>query len=63
MQYSIASWRGSVEYLNAFEFALKKLIEFKPEFILISAGFDGHAADPLAQLKLCTEDYYDNEEY
>ena len=41
------------------KFALKKLKEFKPEFILISAGFDGHIADPLAQLKLSTEDYYE----
>ena len=49
---------NSDEYLNAFEFALKRLKEFKPEFILISAGFDGHEADPLAQLKLQTEDYY-----
>ena len=37
----------------------KKLKEFKPEFVLISAGFDGHIADPLAQLKLGTEDYYE----
>ena len=37
---------------------MKKLKEFKPEFILISAGFDGHEADPLAQMKLKTEDFY-----
>ena len=49
---------NSEEYLNAFEFALKKLKEFKPEFVLISAGFDGHRADPLAQFKLETEDFY-----
>ena len=49
---------SSEEYLNAFEHALKKLKEFKPEFILISAGFDAHEADPLAQFKLKTEDYY-----
>ncbi len=49
---------NSEEYLNAFEFVLKKLKEFKPEFVLISAGFDGHQADPLAQLKLQTEDFY-----
>ncbi len=48
----------SDEYLNAFEFALKKLKEFNPEFVLISAGFDGHEADPLAQFKLQTEDFY-----
>ena len=50
---------SSEEYLNAFEFALKKLKEFKPEFVLISAGFDGHIADPLAQFKLYTDDYYE----
>ena len=49
---------NSEEYLNAFELVLKKLVEFKPEFILISAGFDGHEADPLAQMKLQTEDFY-----
>ena len=48
----------SEEYLNAFEYALKKLEDFRPEFILISAGFDAHEADPLAQFKLKTEDYY-----
>ena len=49
---------NSEEYLNAFEFALKKLRDFRPEFILISAGFDGHNDDPLAQFKLETDDYY-----
>ena len=49
---------NSEEYLNAFEFALNRLKKFKPEFILISAGFDGHILDPLAQLKLETEDFY-----
>ena len=49
---------SSEEYLNAFERVLKKLEEFKPEFILISAGFDAHRNDPLAQLNLTTEDYY-----
>tara|TARA_A100001234_G_scaffold197013_1_gene186866 strand:+ start:1159 stop:2088 length:930 start_codon:yes stop_codon:yes gene_type:complete len=50
---------NSEEYLNAFEFALKRLKEFQPDFVLISAGFDGHIADPLAQLKLHTNDYYE----
>ena len=49
---------SSEEYLNAFERVLKKLEEFKPEFILISAGFDAHKNDPLAQFNLNTEDYY-----
>ena len=49
---------NSWEYFDAFEHALKKLNEFQPEFILISAGFDAHKDDPLAQIKLETEDFY-----
>lgn len=33
------------------------LTEFDPEFLLISAGFDAHEADPLAELRLNEEDY------
>ena len=46
------------EYLNAYENVLKKIQEFKPEFLLFSAGFDAHDNDPLAQLKLNSEDFY-----
>ena len=48
----------SEEYLNAYEFVLKKIQEFKPEFILLSAGFDAHKDDPLAQLQLESKDFY-----
>jgi acetoin utilization deacetylase AcuC-like enzyme len=48
----------ATEYLNAYELVLKKLKEFKPEFLLFSAGFDAHIDDPLAQLKLRSEDFY-----
>ena len=46
------------EYLNAYELVLKKLKEFKPEFVLFSAGFDAHIDDPLAQLRLNSKDFY-----
>ena len=46
------------EYLNAYEKVLDKLKEFKPEFLLFSAGFDAHKNDPLAQLRLSSEDFY-----
>ena len=49
----------SEEYLNAYEFVLKKLKEFKPEFILFSAGFDAHENDPLAQFQLKSKDFYE----
>ncbi|WP_209427691.1 histone deacetylase family protein [Pararhodobacter sp. SW119] len=37
--------------------ATPRLEAFKPELILISAGFDAHRADPLAQLDLDVEDF------
>jgi acetoin utilization deacetylase AcuC-like enzyme len=46
------------QFLNAYENVLKKLKEFRPEFLLFSAGFDAHIDDPLAQLRLSSEDFY-----
>ncbi len=37
---------------------LPALRAFRPELLLISAGFDGHKGDPLAGLNFETEDYY-----
>ena len=31
---------------------------FRPDWILVSAGYDAHADDPLAELKLASIDYY-----
>jgi acetoin utilization deacetylase AcuC-like enzyme len=36
---------------------LHALQDFRPQLVLVSAGFDGHRLDPLAQLNLETEDY------
>ena len=49
----------SEEYLNAYECVLKRIEEFKPEFILLSAGFDAHKDDPLAQFQLESKDFYE----
>jgi len=49
----------SEEYLSAYEYVLKKISEFKPEFILLSAGFDAHKNDPLAQFQLESKDFYE----
>jgi len=49
----------SEEYLSAYEYVLKKIAEFKPEFILLSAGFDAHKNDPLAQFQLESKDFYE----
>lgn len=45
-----------VDYEKAFtQQILPRLDEFKPEFILISAGFDAHYADPLANIHLSAD--------
>lgn len=49
---------GSAAMRAAYEqHILPALDTYAPEFILISAGFDAHAADPLAALNWQTEDY------
>jgi len=50
---------NSEEYLNAYNYVIKKLIEFKPQFVMFSAGFDAHKDDPLAQLHLNSQDFYE----
>jgi acetoin utilization deacetylase AcuC-like enzyme len=51
----MASGAGDREYLAAFHNRIiPALDEFKPEFILISAGFDAHADDPLSGMLLTT---------
>ena len=44
---------GDSAYRTAFESQLTPAVEsFKPQFILVSSGFDAHADDPLASLAL-----------
>ncbi|MFP4209074.1 MAG: histone deacetylase family protein [Wenzhouxiangella sp.] len=40
------------------EHLLPALDRFKPQLVLVSAGFDGHWRDPLAQLQLKDQDYF-----
>lgn len=54
----LSAGSGSREFREAWDaIILPALDEFKPEFLLISAGFDAHDADPLASLGLNEEDY------
>jgi len=49
---------GSREFRAAFEqVALPALREFRPQLLLISAGFDAHRLDPLADINLDADDY------
>jgi len=54
----LAPGTGSVEFRAAWsETIIPALAAFKPELLIISAGFDAHAADPLAQLRLREADF------
>jgi acetoin utilization deacetylase AcuC-like enzyme len=44
-------------YLAVFDRGLEAVEKFRPEFILISCGFDAHRRDPLADLLLESETY------
>ena len=49
---------GSAQFREAFENTiLPRLREFAPELLIISAGFDAHYRDPLANLALDAADY------
>jgi acetoin utilization deacetylase AcuC-like enzyme len=49
---------GDREYLTLFEEILvAKMALFKPELIVLSAGFDAHERDPLAQMEITTEGF------
>ena len=43
-----AAWRDRL---------LPALDDFRPQLVIVSAGFDGHWRDPLAQLQLQADDY------
>ncbi len=46
------------DVLRAFDSLLVPAVEsFRPEIVLVSAGFDGHVDDPLARFELTDEDY------
>ncbi|GFZ92917.1 histone deacetylase family protein [Dyella caseinilytica] len=49
---------GSYEFREWWDGALlPRLHAFKPQLVLVSAGFDAHRNDPLADIRLQTEDY------
>jgi acetoin utilization deacetylase AcuC-like enzyme len=49
---------GSAQFRHAWgAIILPQLDRFAPELVMVSAGFDAHKAEPLAQLSLETEDF------
>jgi len=54
-----AATAGSVYRRAVEEIVVPRLERFAPTWILISAGFDGHRADPITDLGLSSGDYAD----
>jgi acetoin utilization deacetylase AcuC-like enzyme len=49
----LAAGSGDEEYLRAFdEIVEPRVREFEPELVLVSAGFDAHSEDPLADMRV-----------
>lgn len=60
MNVPMAAGEGDDAYHEVFEKALIPAADaFKPDFILVSAGFDAHKDDPLASMRLTEEGYAD----
>ena len=55
---SLPAGSGNAEYVAAFEQVIVPAVQrFQPELILVSAGFDAHLADPLADMAVTEEGY------
>jgi len=49
---------GDEEYLHAFDHAVEPAVaRFEPELVLVSAGFDAHCDDPLADMRVTADGF------
>jgi acetoin utilization deacetylase AcuC-like enzyme len=55
--YPIAPFSPRAQHMRAAESALKTLLDFKPQLLLVSAGFDAFADDPITQMTLELQDF------
>ncbi|MBU2446691.1 MAG: histone deacetylase [Bacteroidetes bacterium] len=59
MNFPLPPRTGGKIYLSIFnEKILQRLIDFNPQLLMISAGFDAHRDDPLSDMKLVENDYF-----
>jgi acetoin utilization deacetylase AcuC-like enzyme len=58
MNAPLPAGTGDETYIDIFERQLKpRALEYRPDCVLISAGFDAHYADPLAQMQVTEAGY------
>jgi acetoin utilization deacetylase AcuC-like enzyme len=59
MNCPMARGAGRKEFIPAFEKLAMAADRFRPELVIISAGFDARQGDPLGRFELTDEDYFD----
>ncbi len=58
LNFPLNAYNGDAAYLDIVENKLiPEIISYRPDLIIISAGFDAHADDPLASMQVGTECY------
>ena len=58
LNVELSKGSGNNEVIKAFNSKLRPAMDkFRPEFVLVSAGFDAHLGDPLGQLNYTNEGY------
>jgi acetoin utilization deacetylase AcuC-like enzyme len=55
--YPVAPYTPRQQHVDVAQRALQKLLKFKPDLLLVSAGFDAYSGDPLVQMTLEQEDF------
>lgn len=55
--FPVAPHSSRASHVRAVEEALEKLLEFKPQLLLVSAGFDAYENDPITQMTLKRDDF------
>lgn len=55
--FPVAPGTPRPDHMAVIERALEKLLEFKPNLLLVSAGFDAYAGDPIMQMTLLPKDF------
>ncbi len=55
--FPVAPFAPRAQHCDAVRRALDVLLEFQPDLLLVSAGFDAYAGDPITQMSLAMEDF------
>ncbi len=55
--FPIAPYAEGAAHVREVEDALQTLLDFRPDLLLVSAGFDAYSGDPLVQMTLEPEDF------